>query len=118
MPTGYWVYKLPEGSLKILGHKSVPDVGIFVLLEAGDYKVPYFYSIPWDAETSKMFEEMGRGGVMSVAEGERKMRIGSFEFSFDDNIPKVTMEDPQEVVMPPKMEGLVPPPAVTLPPQE
>jgi hypothetical protein len=62
-----------------------------------------------------MFEEMGQGGVLSMAEGERKVRIGNFEFSFDDNIPKVTMEDPQEVIFPPKMEGVVPPPAVTLP---
>lgn len=48
--------ELPKGEVRILGHRSVPKVGIYILIDRGERQPPDFYWLPWDKKTSEKLE--------------------------------------------------------------
>lgn len=115
VPTGWWIFQLPSGEYRLLGCKSVPSEGIYVMLDQGDYKTPRFYKIAWDRDLSMAIEEKGCSGLLKV-EGGAPLDLGAWEFTWNTEAPMVTNEETAEKVFPDKIlpesaPGMVLPPA-------
>ena len=116
VPTGYFVFQIPQGRYAILGCKSVPKTGIFLLLNTGDNTPPAFYRLPWDVKMSMRIEEQGCRGILESEDRPDAIPVGKWEFSWNQNRPLVTTEEPPQKALPDKIlpesaPGMVLPPS-------
>jgi hypothetical protein len=116
IPTGWFVFQMPAGEYRLLGCKSVPKEGIYVMLDEGDYKTPRFYRMPWDRDLSMAIEEKGCRGLLNVKGTNSPLETGAWEFTWNTEAPRVTNEDTAEKFFPDKIlpesaPGMVLPPA-------
>lgn len=119
MPVGYPLLPYPSGPLALIGHKSVPGVGIFVLIDAGDKEPPKYYRLPWDRKLSEQIEGAEEGGEITLEGGGEALKLlGNWEFSFNKKEPKFTKEEPPQIQFEPKNDSRRGPAVRILPPQE
>lgn len=100
-PVGYKYLPTPTEDLTLVAFKPVPGVGIFLLVDAGDYTAPKFYRIPWNKNTAEeMQAQLDANGVqpkINLAPSGKGRKLGNWEFSFGDETPRITSEDPPEI---------------------
>lgn len=104
LPLGTFLYSMPDGKHHLLGRKSVPKVGIFLMLDMGDHEAPAYVMLPWDTDLSKDVED------------KWDLTGGNVEFSWNKNKPEVTDGRVPEHAFPPKFIDPNGNPIVTLPP--
>lgn len=102
IPTGWLVFQIPSGQYRILGCKSVPGNGIYVMFDRGDYKIPSFYVLPWDKDLSMKLEQEGCKGILKT-DNKDALKLGNWEFSWNVLPPLVTSEETAEKVFPDKI---------------
>lgn len=87
------------GKPVILGAKMIVGVGIFILVDRGEF-APRYVVIPWD---EKLATELQKAIDESGKDGTTRMEVKPWEWSWDRHPPQFH-PDPQPRVLPPKIQ--------------